>query len=550
MEDPGWVRIRNVLRLAVMVAAALLLLPAIAQAAPITVTTTDDVSATNCTLRDAITAANTNSVTNACSAGSGDDVITVTATGTINLGSLLPSLESNIAINGPGASQLNVRRDSGGDYAVFTAFDSNPSAAVTSISDLTVSNGRLTGIGQAGAGIRNFESMTLDRVVVTGNSVVNTSAAVNPAPGGGGVFNGGLSGGSMTVRRSTVSANTVTTSQTAASGATSADAAGGGFYSTQPLTIERSTISGNTVSASVTSTDPGASAIARGAAILNFSSANLSLSTVSGNTATTTAPNTAERGALANVGGLTVTGSTIAFNTAANSANLSAQQGETVTNTIISDAQGGGPGCDGSVNVDGGFNIDEDASCTGLTAANVDPQLGPLAANGGPTLTHRPAATSPAIDQGTAATFSSDQREQPRPFDMPSVVNASDGSDVGAFEFQNSDFPLPTPPGPEPGPEPGPGDIAPPDTTITAGPEGKTKKKTASFTFSGTDARAVASFQCKLDDGSFEACSSPKTYSGLKKGSRTFSVRAVDAAGNVDPTPATRTWKVKKKKRK
>jgi hypothetical protein len=53
-----------------------------------------------------------------------------------------------------------------------------------------------------------------------------------------------------------------------------------------------------------------------------------------------------------------------------------------------------------------------------------------------------------------------------------------------------------------------------------------------------------------LDSGSFETCTSPKTYSGLKKGSHTFAVRAVDAAGNLDPTPATRTWKVKKRKKK
>jgi hypothetical protein len=93
-------------------------------------------------------------------------------------------------------------------------------------------------------------------------------------------------------------------------------------------------------------------------------------------------------------------------------------------------------------------------------------------------------------------------------------------------------------------------DTSSPDTTITDGPKSKTKKKSATFTFSGTDARAIASFQCQLDDGSFEACASPKTYSKLKKGRHTVEVRAVDAAGNVDPTPATRSWKVKKKQKK
>jgi hypothetical protein len=109
----------------------------------------------------------------------------------------------------------------------------------------------------------------------------------------------------------------------------------------------------------------------------------------------------------------------------------------------------------------------------------------------------------------------------------------------------------PTPPPADPPVDPGPAaDTSPPDTTITDGPSGKVKSKTATFAFSGTDARAVAGFQCKLDGGSFEPCSSPKTYSGLKKGSHTVEVRAVDGAGNVDPTPATRSWKIKKKKKK
>jgi hypothetical protein len=36
----------------------------------------------------------------------------------------------------------------------------------------------------------------------------------------------------------------------------------------------------------------------------------------------------------------------------------------------------------------------------------------------------------------------------------------------------------------------------------------------------------------------------------VKRGKHTFSVRATDQAGNVDATPATDTWKVKRKKRK
>jgi hypothetical protein len=87
-----------------------------------------------------------------------------------------------------------------------------------------------------------------------------------------------------------------------------------------------------------------------------------------------------------------------------------------------------------------------------------------------------------------------------------------------------------------------------PQTTITKGPKDKTRKKTATFEFTGTDARAVASFQCKLDAGAFAPCVSPHTVK-VKKGKHTFQVQAIDEAGNVG-SPATDTWKRKKKKRK
>jgi hypothetical protein len=93
-----------------------------------------------------------------------------------------------------------------------------------------------------------------------------------------------------------------------------------------------------------------------------------------------------------------------------------------------------------------------------------------------------------------------------------------------------------------------PPDTSPPDTTIAAGPKDKTKKKQATFKFSGTDARAIAGFECSLDGGAFAACASPHTVKG-KKGKHTFSVRATDQAGNVG-SPATDDWKVKKKKKK
>jgi hypothetical protein len=57
----------------------------------------------------------------------------------------------------------------------------------------------------------------------------------------------------------------------------------------------------------------------------------------------------------------------------------------------------------------------------------------------------------------------------------------------------------------------------------------------------------MIAFQCRLDSqaaADFGPCQSPKTYSGLGEGSHTFDVRALDLAGNADPTPATFTWRV------
>jgi hypothetical protein len=94
---------------------------------------------------------------------------------------------------------------------------------------------------------------------------------------------------------------------------------------------------------------------------------------------------------------------------------------------------------------------------------------------------------------------------------------------------------------PPPAEEP-PADTTPPDTSILSGPSGTTTATGAEFAFTATE--AGSSFECRLDGGSFAACTSPKSYSGLAVGSHAFSVRAKDAAGNVDATPATRSWTV------
>jgi hypothetical protein len=97
-------------------------------------------------------------------------------------------------------------------------------------------------------------------------------------------------------------------------------------------------------------------------------------------------------------------------------------------------------------------------------------------------------------------------------------------------------------PGFDPGPDPDPGDdLIPPNTTIISGPTGEVDETSATFQFSATE---PSTFECSLDASAFAACSSPETYDGLDEGPHTFSVRARDEAGNVDPEPATAAWSV------
>ncbi|MBN8232186.1 OmpA family protein [Corallococcus macrosporus] len=81
-----------------------------------------------------------------------------------------------------------------------------------------------------------------------------------------------------------------------------------------------------------------------------------------------------------------------------------------------------------------------------------------------------------------------------------------------------------------------------PDTTIESGPAQPSNSASATFEFSSTG--GGIRYECSVDEGTFTDCDSPFTLDSLAEGEHTLAVRAVDAAGNVDPTPAEYTWTV------
>jgi hypothetical protein len=91
-------------------------------------------------------------------------------------------------------------------------------------------------------------------------------------------------------------------------------------------------------------------------------------------------------------------------------------------------------------------------------------------------------------------------------------------------------------------------DTSAPDTAITKGPKDKTKKKQATFQF--TSSEPGSTFRCAVDSQALKVpCTSPYALK-VKKGRHAFQVQATDQAGNADGSPATDTWKVKRRRKK
>ena len=87
-------------------------------------------------------------------------------------------------------------------------------------------------------------------------------------------------------------------------------------------------------------------------------------------------------------------------------------------------------------------------------------------------------------------------------------------------------------------------DELPPETTLDVTPNSTTSSLVASFEFSGTDSLTSVTFECSVDGGSYVSCASPFSTSTMSVGPHMFAVRAVDAVGNIDLTPASYTWTI------
>ena len=285
------------------------------------------------------------------------------------------------------------------------------SSGTLTLTNSTVSASTTSGNG---SGIYNSSSGT----VILTDSAVSGNTAVQ---GGGGVYN---FGGIVTITDSTVSGNTADTSS----------GAGGIWNDTGTMTLTNSTITGNSAAAG------------HGGGISNTGTMSIINSTVSGNTA----PASVRRGGgIYNNGGtLTITNSTVSGNTAiSNGGGVHNNSGTTeMLNTIVAgNTASSGPDCSGSPTSQGHNLIGNNSGCSftsatddqvGTAASPIDPKLGPLADNGGPTETHALMAGSPAIDSGddivlgAPHNLTSDQRGPGFPRKSGAHV------DIGAYEVQ------------------------------------------------------------------------------------------------------------------
>jgi CSLREA domain-containing protein len=307
---------------------------------------------------------------------------------TITLATGLPTLSTSMGFNGPGSGKLIVRAASG---TIFPVFHTSNTVTVT-FSGLTISNGSNPG---SGGGIWNPNgTVNVIGCTISGNHAIH-----------GGTAAGIYSGGTLNVIDSTISGNLNSTGN------------GGGITNfAGTTTVVNSTISGN-------------SGNAHGGGILNFGggTVNVTNSTIIGNTA---------HGSIGEGGGIQNFAGTVTVKNSIIALNSSTVEGPDVNGTFAS------AGYNLIGKIDGSTGFADPTDQTGTIASPLNPMLGPLQYNGGPTRTIALLTGSPAIDKGTSngltGNLNTDQRGAGfrRTFDSPAIPNAAggDGTDIGAFE--------------------------------------------------------------------------------------------------------------------
>jgi uncharacterized repeat protein (TIGR01451 family) len=307
-------------------------------------------------------------------------------TGTILLSTGEMSIIRGMTITGPGANVVTV---SGGSLS--RIFNISAGVWTVSLSGLTLSNGSPVGSSDGGGAVLIKNGSAVGPVNITACLITNNNVTASTSPVGGGIDN---EGGVVTITGSTIANNTASLS-------------GGGIQNQGfgSMTIVSSTISDNTAGASGTG------------------------------------------GGVRSLLPLMLTSTTIFANSAQNAGNVSSTTGS-FGNTIIAGGilvGAGGTSPDLSGTLDSlDYNLIENttgATVTGATSHNItgtSPLVGPLGNNGGPTPTRALLSGSPARDQGSAFGLLTDQRGRARTVDLSNTANASDGTDIGAYEIQQT----------------------------------------------------------------------------------------------------------------
>ena len=393
----------------------LLLLCCISQAATFTVTKTADTNDgtcdADCSLREAVAAAN---------AAATDDIVSFSSlfdtaqTITLSGSEIVLANNGSLTITGPGADLLTLSGNS------TSRIISTGASVIANISGIRFTGGNGVGAlnsGRGGAIYNVGGTLVLSNSILTGNSAANGGALNNAASATPSVP------AVLTIINCVISNNASTSS-------------GGAMqnFSTSTLHLIGSTVSGNT---SAGTGIAGAFQANGGVTITN--------STFSGNSAASgTGGGVYYNGTM----GLVMTNSTITNNSSLNGGGGLNRTGTTATvalrNNIIAGNNGAAASPDalGLVTSQGNNIIGNVGTSTGWIASdlqNVDPMLGSLADNGGFSNTHLPQAGSPAINAGqncvVDASCSANNAPVPVATDQRGITRPQGGTvDIGSVE--------------------------------------------------------------------------------------------------------------------